>query len=128
MRTVETGKPGPLQPDAVAAALSETYARRVLSVCIKKAKAVKEISQDTGLPLPTTYRHVNRLLEEGLLVVERSALTPDGKRYELYRSRLRGARIEMDASGERVSWEPNEAVEERLASLWESIRFQVGKP
>lgn len=99
----------------------------MLAVCVRKAKAVKEISQETGLPLPTTYRHVNRLQESGLLVIERSALTSDGKRYELYRSRVRGAKIEMDANGERVTWEPNEAIEERLAGLWESMRSQVGR-
>lgn len=107
--------------------MADAYARRILAVCVKKAKSVKDISQETGLPLPTTYRHVNRLHDGGLLVVERSALTHDGKRYDLYRSRLRSARIEMDAGGERVSWEPNEAVEERLSSIWESLRYQAGR-
>lgn len=119
---------GPLRPDSVTDALADAYARRVLVVCVKKARAVKDISQEAGLPLPTTYRQVNRLHETGLLVVERSALTSDGKRYDLYRSRVRAARIELDAAGERVSWEPNEAVEERLASLWDSLRTQVGRP
>lgn len=59
--------------------------------------------------------------------MERSALTHDGKRYDLYRSRLRGARIEMDANGERITWEPNEPVEQRLASIWESLRYQAGR-
>ena len=128
MRNVDTPKPGPLDPDAVAQSLADAYSRRILAVCVKKPRAVKDISQETGLPLPTTYRHVNRLHEAGLLVIERSALTPDGKRYDLYRSRLRSARIEMDGNGERVSWEPNEPVEERLTSLWDSLRFQAGRP
>jgi DNA-binding transcriptional ArsR family regulator len=125
---IETAKPGPLHEDLVAAALADGYARRVLTACVRKAKAVKDISQETGMPLPTTYRHVHRLMEHGLLVVERSALTPDGKRYELYRSRIRSARIELDAVGERVTWEPNEPVEERLMGLWGSLREQAGRP
>lgn len=128
MGIVETPIRGPLRAEAVTEALADAYARRVLAVCVKKARAVKDISQETGLPLPTTYRQVNRLAESGLLVVERSAMTPDGKRYDLYRSRLRAARIELDAAGERVTWEPNEPVEERLASLWDTLRTQVGKP
>lgn len=124
---METGKPGRLDPDAVADALADAYSRRVLAVCVRQARAVKDVSQEAGLPLPTTYRHVNRLLEAGLLVIERSALTSDGKRYELYRSRLRAARIEFDATGERVTWEPNEPVEERLASLWDSLRGETGR-
>ncbi|MGQ0536632.1 MAG: winged helix-turn-helix domain-containing protein [Methanobacteriota archaeon] len=122
MRNVETGKPGPLPSEIVVAALSDAYARRVLAVCVKKAKAVKDVSHETGMPLPTTYRHVNDLVEKGLLVVERSALTEDGKRYELYRSRIRYARLELDASGERVVWEPNEPVEDRLARMWLDLR------
>lgn len=124
---VESPKPGPLNPETVGAALADAYARRVLAVCVKKPLSVKDISQETGLPLPTTYRHVNRLHENGLLVVERSALTHDGKRYDLYRSRLRSARIEMDAGGERVSWEANQPVEDRLGSLWDSLRHQAGR-
>lgn len=112
----------------MAAALADGYARKVLAACVRKAKPVKDIAQDTGLPLPTAYRHVNRLVEQGLLVVERSALTPDGKRYELYRSRIRSARIELDANGERATWEPNEPVEERLANVWGTLRQQTGRP
>lgn len=112
----------------MAEALADAYARRVLAVCVRKARSVKEVSQETGLPLPTTYRQIHRLAENGLLVIERSALTPDGKRYELYRARIRAARIEMDAAGERVTWEPNAPVEDRLAGLWDSLRYQAGRP
>lgn len=111
----------------VAEALSDPYARRVLAVCVRLAKPVKDISQETGLPLATAYRHVNALVEHGVLVVERSAMTADGKKYDLYRARVRSARIEIDAEGEHIVWEPNEAIEERLMSMWESLRFQVGK-
>lgn len=125
MRFVESVTPARLTPEKVAESLADPYARRVLAVCVKQARAVKDIAQETGLALPTTYRHVNKLEENGLLVVERSAITPDGKKYDLYRSRVKSARIEMDAAGERVTWEPNEATEDRLASMWDSLRGQV---
>lgn len=106
----------------VAAALSNEYARRLLAVCVKKPRSVKEMEQDTQLPQATVYRHVTGLVDDGLLFIERSAITPDGKRYDLYRSRIQKARIEMDASGVRVAWEPVEGVEERLARVWNSLR------
>lgn len=83
---------------------------------------MKEIEQATQLPQATIYRHVARLLESNLLVVERSALTADGKRYDLYRSRIQAARIELDAAGVRVIWQPVEELEERLARVWASLR------
>lgn len=122
MRSIEGAKPGPLTVEKVAEAITDPYARRVLAVCVKRPLAVKDIARETGLALPTTYRHVHKLEEAGLLVVERSAMTPDGKKYDLYRSRVKAARIEVDASGERVTWEPNEATEERLANMWDSLR------
>lgn len=125
--SISVPRPGPLRPEIVAESLSDPYARRVLAVCVKAPKAVKDISQETGLPLATAYRHVNALVERGVLVVERSAMTQDGKKYDLYRSRVRSARIEVDGGGERVVWEPNEAIEERLTSMWDSLRFQAGR-
>lgn len=125
MGNADIGKPAPIRPDAVAGALADPYSRRVLAVSVRKAKSVKDISQETGLPLPTTYRHVNVLAESGLLVVERSALTPDGKRYDLYRSRIRSARIELDGSGEHVTWEANDSVESRLAGIWDTLRKEA---
>lgn len=122
MRNVDAPKSAALTPEIVAESLADPYARRVLAVCVKQARSVKDVSAATGLPLATTYRHVDRLATAGLLLVERSAMTPDGKKYDLYRARVKSARIEMDASGERVSWEPNEATEERLASMWDSLR------
>lgn len=122
VRIVDTPKEGPLTDDVVVAALSDDYSRRVLAACVRLSKPVKDISAETRLPLPTAYRHVNDLVEKGLLVVERSAMTEDGKRYELYRSRIRSARLEFDASGSRVVWEPNGPVEERLARMWASLR------
>ena len=122
VRNVEAGKPGALTVERVAEAIADPYARRVLAVCVKQARAVKDIARETGLALPTTYRHVNRLAEAGLIIIERSAMTPDGKKYDLYRSRVKAARIEVDGSGERVTWEPNEATEERLANMWDSLR------
>lgn len=122
VRIVETPLPGPVRVEQVAEALGDAYARKVLASCVKAGKAVKEIAAETGLPLPTAYRHVNELVAKGLLVVERSGMTPDGKRFEVYRSRLRYARLEVDGGGERVVWEPNEPIEEKLARMWLSLR------
>jgi len=126
-RIIDTDKSATLRAEAVAEAIADAYSRRILAVCVRQAKAVKEVSQETGLPLATTYRQVNHLVEAGILVVERSAMTKDGKKYDLYRSRVKSARIEMDGSGERVAWEPNEAIEERLKSMWDSLRVQAGR-
>ena len=106
----------------IAAALSDDYGRRILAACIHQPRSVKDIEHATGLPPATLYRHVSRLLEHGLLVVERSALTGDGKRYDLYRSAVRRAQIEFDESGVRCTWEPMEGLGQKLARVWAGLR------
>lgn len=115
--------PSPHLSDAhVATALSEEFSRRILAVCIRKARSAKEIEQETQLPQATVYRYVHQLVGSRLLLVERSAITPDGKRYDLFRSRIRSARLELDGSGVRIVWEPTEGTEERLARVWATLR------
>src|SRR5688500_13036991 len=111
-----------VQEDKVLAALNNEPTRRILAHCITRSKPVKEISDKTGLPLPSAYRHVNALVEDGLLYVERSAMTKDGKPYDMYRSTLRNIKIEVVADAVTVTWERNTSLDERLNNMWESLR------
>lgn len=111
-----------VREEKVVAALNSESARHIMSHCILKARSVKELSDKTGIPLPSAYRHVNGLVEDGLLYIERSAMTPDGKPYDLYRSTLKSCRIEMDATGLRVTWDLNSSLDERLQHMWNSLR------
>lgn len=116
----------PVRQEQVEAALNSEPARRILANCIRKALSVKQLSDATGTPLPSTYRHIKTLVAEGLLLIERSALTPDGKPYDLYRSRLRRARIEITAGHVKVEWDLNELIEDRLHGMWNQIGGPYG--
>lgn len=109
---------GMIREDMVHKALLSAPASRILASCIRKARSVKEISDEAGIPLASTYRQVKALLDDGLMVVERSAMTRDGKTYDLYRSRVRRAVLEVDTEGLHVSWEPNADVEDHLVDIW----------
>lgn len=115
----------PLREGQVAAALADDPGRAILAACVMHARHAREISEVTGVPLTSCYRHIHRLESLGVLVVERSALTAAGRKYDLYRSRVRRAHMELDEEGARVRWEPNGPLEERLASLWEHFRAEV---
>jgi predicted transcriptional regulator len=97
----------------VAEALATPNSRRVMAICIRLSRSARDISQISGLPLTTVYRQVRRLEKIGVLVVERSAMTPDGRKYDLYRSRLRKAHLDLDDVGERVRWEPIDPIDLR---------------
>ena len=119
------GPLGPLAPQNVADALSERASRRVLAACVDAALSVKGISAAAGIPLATTYRQVHRLMALGVLVIERSAMTRDGKKYDLYRSRIKEAHIDLADGQEAVRFEPNEAIESRLIEMWDALRMQA---
>lgn len=108
----------PLRQDAVEAALASTSTRRIISKCIRRPQPVKALSQEADTPLASTYRQVKALVAQGILVVERSAMTEDGKPYDLYRSRIKVARIEVRADHVEIAWEENASIEDRIANLW----------
>ena len=110
-----------LSREAVERALSMPAARVLVAAAIRKPMSVKALAQQTDLPMASVYRHVAELVKDGILVVERSALTPDGKAYDLFRSRIEGAHLALEADHVEVGWKINEAVEDRIAKLWDKL-------
>lgn len=115
----------PLSGENIALALSEHNSRVVLASCVDAPRSVKDITIATGLPLATAYRQVHRLLDLGVLIVERSAMTPEGKKYDLFRSRIAEGHLDMAQGREAVTWVENEATEGRLSGLWDAVRSQA---
>lgn len=123
MGTVVEGKPEDLTDETVMQAASDEVSRAVLAACIPEARPVKEISDAIDVPLATVYRRVDALQEDGLLVVERSALREDGSRYDLYRSRVEDILLRVSADGTSVAWSTLASVEDRIARMWEQMRL-----
>lgn len=115
----------PLSAEHVAEALSEHNSRVVLAACVAAPLSVKDICQATGLPLATAYRQVHRLMDFGVLIVERSAMTREGKKYDLFRSRIAEAHLDVTSAGEEIRWVANEATEGRLVGMWDAVRSQA---
>ncbi len=110
-----------VQRAAVESCLASATSRRILSLCIRKAQTVKDLSRDADIPMATAYRQVKGLVDSGVLVVERSAMTADGKPYDLYRSRIRLARLEVRPDQVDVAWEINAGIGDRLVNLWDQL-------
>ncbi len=60
--------------------------------------------------------------EVGLLTVEKTILTDDGKKFELYRSSFKGINLQLEKGEILVDVELNEDVATRLTRLWASLR------
>jgi predicted transcriptional regulator len=57
------------------------------------------MSHSEKIPISTAYRRVNELKDTGLLTVEKTILTDEGKKFELFRSSFRGIHMEMSQGG-----------------------------
>lgn len=110
-----------LQEDALQKALSSPAKCLILSACVRHPMSAKVISEATGQPLASTYRQIKALVADHVLIVERSAMTADGKPYDLYRSRIRTARLEVGPDRVRTTWEANHAIEDRIATMWNRL-------
>lgn len=101
--------------------LQNPGAAMVMQACIPRACSAKCISETTGVPVVTVYRHVKQLLALKLLVVERSAMTETGKPYDLYKCPLEWARLTVSAEGINVQWQARRSTGDRLHDLWKQL-------
>ncbi|MDA4135201.1 MAG: winged helix-turn-helix domain-containing protein [Thaumarchaeota archaeon] len=74
--------------------LTDGYSRKIVSSTVLEGRTVDEICSAQQIPVSTCYRKVRRLVDQGLLVAERSATTR-GKRNVAYRSAFSCVRVEM---------------------------------
>ena len=69
-------------------AISDEYSRKILDTIIDVPKSILEISTESQIPLRTVYRKIQALQDSSLLKVS-GAMTDDGKKYFLYKSKIR---------------------------------------
>lgn len=99
--------PGVAPPGAcIARSLLDPYARTVLAAIIPQALSAREISDRTGVPIATTYRHLATLQDVGLATIERGAMTHDGKRYDLFRATVESLTMTIARDGVHIDWQP----------------------
>lgn len=80
-------------------ALSSDASREILAVCADEPRPVKEICDHTGLPSSTAYRHVNALLEQGLLERSRTVVKGNGSRTDMYTTPFDRLQLRVDEDG-----------------------------
>jgi hypothetical protein len=81
--------------EAVLKAMADPYERKILRSTITIARSIEEISQENCIPVSTCYRRVHELVTLRLLRVEHIIITSSGKKYETFRSTLKGVRINL---------------------------------
>lgn len=113
------------RPERVMDALGDPVIRQLLGATNHEPRTAQELFQLTGVPLTTLYRKLHELQEIDLVGIERSAITPDGKRVDFFRSRLEEAQVELREGRFSLKTRYRNLSAARMETLWGSVRQEA---
>src|SRR5208282_4637960 len=76
-------------------ALGDSAARGILLMLSDAPHSAQEILAAHHIPQSTLYRKIHELEQLGLIGIQRTAITPEGKRVDLYRSLLEELKVDL---------------------------------
>ncbi len=92
--------------DAILGVLSDRYCRAIIENTMEKPKSAMEISAETKIPISTVYRRLQTLHDNKLLNISGS-ISQDGKKYFLYKSKVKAIATSFNGSYVEVEVVPN---------------------
>jgi len=118
------------KPPAVADvldALADDAAQRIVAA-LSEPKSASELSEECDIPLSTTYRKLEDLVDASLLS-ESTDIRRDGQHTTRYSVAFDEVRVSIDGDADRelaVEFErPERTRDERLADLWSELREET---
>ena len=86
--------------------LSDKYCKQILHNTLEKPKSAMEISGEKNIPISTVYRRLQTLYDAKLLAISGS-INQDGKKYFLYKSKVKSISLQCDLEVTTVNLVPN---------------------
>ena len=96
--------------DAILQIISDKYCRAILEATMDKPKSAMEISSESKIPISTVYRRLQTLHDCKLLGISGS-ISSDGKKYFLYRSKVKAIASSFNGNTIEIEIVPNPVVE-----------------
>ena len=94
--------------DAILEIISDKYCRAILDATMDKPKSAMEISAESKIPISTVYRRLQTLHDTKLLGISGS-ISDDGKKYFLYRSKVKAISSSFKGGFVEIEIVPNPA-------------------
>ncbi len=113
---------------ALMEAMSDEFSRRILSCSILKGMSVDQICVEQGIPQSTCYKRIGKLVDAGVLVIERTVVPPTGKRCAVYRSAFSHLDVSWKNGALSAHATVNPDVADKLESLWAAKLRKEGQP
>jgi DNA-binding HxlR family transcriptional regulator len=108
-------------------ALGDRWSREILLMLNESPRSAQDIQATNRIPQSTLYRKLHELSEIGLIGIQRSVISADGKRVELYRSLLDELKVEMRGARLRIDVRFRDLSSERLKEMWRDVRKEAGR-
>ena len=89
----------PTLVNTILEAFGDEDKKEILTLVSDKSKIVYDILEESGIPQTSGYRKINSLIKEGLLLVDGSIESEEGKKINKYRSIFNNIRINIERKG-----------------------------
>ena len=86
--------------------LADKYCKKILHNTLEKPKSAIELSHEEKIPISTVYRRLQTLHDAKLLAISGS-INEDGKKYFLYKSRIKSISLKCDLEVTTIEIVPN---------------------
>ena len=110
-----------LAKQRILAAIADRYSRRILAATMNEPVSALDLCNNCDIPVTTTYRRIEELLQAGLLAGVKYGRTADGKWYEKYRSLLKRINVTFENGDMRVEVMTNDNIADKFTRIWTSI-------
>ena len=89
-------------------ALADEEMLKIMNCVIDRSKSFNDIiAENSSISRTTAFRKIKWLLKEGLIIVDKIVLTPEGKKFSLYHSTLKAINAKYEVDNVTVEAEPN---------------------
>lgn len=96
--------------DVLLEILADKYSRGILEATLEMPKSAIDLSNECGIPISTAYRRVQLLHRHKLLGISGS-INQDGKKYFLYKSKIKSIMTCFNNGALEVEIVPNSEIE-----------------
>lgn len=106
---------------AVLIALADNEMMKILDSAMNQSKSINEILKETSIRHTTGFRKVKWLLDEGLIILDKIIITPDGKKFSLYHSTLKSISVKYEDANVVVEAKPNSDIAKKWIEKFFSL-------
>ena len=91
----------------VVSMLADAESRTILFSVVKKGKTASELSQKHKIPLSSVYKKISDLEELTLIKVDSWRISDSGRKFKIYKSRIKNAEINIKKPEVSIVLTPN---------------------